>query len=287
MNHDNIPDIIEVDEDDRIRSYNGYTIRPSKQGLYNEYYSQDQNKAVADHNGRPVYPNKFKTWYQFTSNNLGDDQRKMLNKELTSRGMLGYKVKNITLNEMVKSTFAYKDNQYGGASLYDVCMDTLSRAVGIDVKVVKRSLPISSLSGQIVRAALFVHFGVAPSTNQATEELNREVDDKVVGRLARIVNSKKYGLKDDMIAYLLQGIHLDAFIHPLVNAIWANLVIQKSYTRTQATLVVSFMNHISNDLATRCQQALVAANQASEIIRQGKAVDRGFKINPMKTFNGL
>ena len=99
--------------------------------------------------------------------------------------------------------------------------------------------------------------------------------------------NKKYGLKDDMIAYLLQGIHLDAFIHPLVNAIWANLVIQKSYTRTQATLVASFANHISNDLANRCRQALAAANQASEIIRQGKAVDRGFKINPMKTFNGL
>ena len=39
-------DIIEVDEHDRIRTFNGYKVGPSKQKLYQEFYGIEENKAV-------------------------------------------------------------------------------------------------------------------------------------------------------------------------------------------------------------------------------------------------
>ncbi|WP_458454530.1 hypothetical protein [Methanobrevibacter sp.] len=287
INNDGETDIIEVDEDDKIKSYNGYIVRPSKQHLYNEYYSVDENKAIADHNGNPVYPNKFNDWWHQRAGQMSADERKTLNSSLAHKGMIGYKVKDATLNETIKQAVSVKRD---GVSIYDGYMNALARVVNIDVKVVKRSLPISSFVGQIVRAVLFAHFNFAPTTNKGSNELNREADDRLVGKLSRIINStasKKSGLKEAMVNYILTLFNNQQAINQALNIIWTNLVINRAYTQCITQLSAAVRNIGNQQLATSCQQAYAASNQASELLKQQRQADRAYKINPMKAFNGL
>ena len=277
VNNDGISDIIEVDEDDKIRTFNGYKIGPSKQKLYQEFYGIEANKAVGK-NGKPYYPVKFDNWYQARSSQLSADERKTLNRNLSEKGMHGYKVKETTINEHIKNVLKNEAFNQTNISKYDYYIGILASNLNYDPKVVKRSLPMSSMVGQFVRAVLFKLFGVNPSGN-------RDTDDAVIGKLSRVANSKTYGLKQNIIDHLLTFVNTPETFGTIITVIWNNLVINKNYGSCQQSLVRDLQ--VNPQLATTCQQALNAANTSSTKRAQAIATDRQYKTNPMAILNNI
>lgn len=277
VNNDGISDIIEVDEDDKIRTFNGYKIGPSKQKLYQEFYNTEANKAVGK-NGKPYYPVKFDNWYQARSSQLSADERKTLNSDLSKKGMHGYKVKETTINEHIKNVL--KNEAFNGQQIskYDYYIGALASNLNYDPKVVKRSLPMSSMVGQFVRAVLFKLFGVNPSGN-------RDTDDAVIGKLSRVANSKTYGLKQTIIDHLLTFVNTPQTFGAVITVIWNNLVINKNYTACQQSLVSDLQ--VNQQLATACQAALNTSNTSSTKRSQAIAADRQYKTNPMAALNNI
>lgn len=277
VNNDGISDIIEVDEDDKIRTFNGYKIGPSKQKLYQEFYNTEANKAVGK-NGKPYYPVKFDNWYQARSSQLSADERKTLNTDLSKKGMHGYKVKETTINEHIKNVL--KNEAYANMQMskYDYCIGSLAQTINYDPKVVKRSLPMSSVVGQFVRAVLFKLFNIGTSGN-------RETDDAVIGKLSRVANSKKYGLKTNIINQILAFVNNPEDMIQIVSSIWTNLVINKNYTACQQALINNIP--VDQNLTTACQQAIATANTSSTKRSQAIAADRQYKTNPMAVLNNI
>ena len=269
VNNDGISDIIEVDEYDKIRTFNGYKIGPSKQKLYQEFYGIEDNKAVGK-NGKPYYPVKFDNWYQARSSQLSADERKTLNSDLTKKGMYGYKVKVTSINEHLKNFVKER-------GIYDAVIQSIAQNLNVNPKLVKGKFLLSSFIGQIVRAFLFKHFNVAPTGN-------RETDDKIIGKLSRIANSKKTGLKDNIIN-LLKGIFTSQTIVNAAKQIWDNLILNEDYLACQQWLVTNIA--FNQQLATTCQEALNAANTSSRERAQAIAADRHYKENPMAELNNI
>ena len=277
VNNDMIPDIIEVDEDDKIKSYNGYRIGRSKQKLWNEYYNTPENKAIANAKGKPVYPVKFDDWYRTVSSSINPEQRKALNTELSHKGMHGYKVKEASINETIKSLVTVRNQQNNNISRYEQIIATLAGSINYDPKVVKKALPVASLVGQVIRAVLFVHFNINPTGD-------RDHDDKVIGKLSRIANSKSYNIKQQYLNYI-QGVFAnDKIIMDLTTLIWANLVLHKNYEACQKALYDYIATGKDNQLGPASVQALQVANQKSEIRKRNIEADKQYKYNPMMYF---
>ena len=275
VNNDMIPDIIEVDEDDKIKSYNGYRIGRSKQKLWNEYYTA--HPAVGDAKGKPVYPVEFDDWYRTVSSSMNANQRKTLNTELSHKGMHGYKVKEASINETIKSFVTARNEQNNNISGYDRLIAAFAQRINYDPKVVKKALPVASLVGQIIRAVLFVHFNTRPT-------LNRDDDDKLVSKLSRIANSKSYNLKQQYLNYI-QGLFVnnDAIMN-LTNIIWIHLVINRNYADCQKELCKAVNTAVIEQLKEASVQALQFANQKSEIRKRNIEADKQYKYNPMMHF---
>ena len=271
VNGDGVNDVIEVDEDDRIRTFNGYKKGPSKQQLYLNYY---ENVApVGDQFGKPTYGVSFKNWYQQTAASKSAAERKSLNTELGRKGMYGYKVKETTINEYIRNYMKSTPNNLNGQTIYENIMIGLANALGINVKLVAKSLPNSMFVSQLVRAVLFKLFNYSPQ--------NRVADDAVLAKISRIANSKKYNLKTNIQNWILQIIN-DQIIARITRTIWDNIVLNKNYIQCQQA--ISQLINAAPEISNACQQAYQKATQASNVRSQAIAADRQYKSNPMADF---
>ena len=185
FNNDGYEDIIELDEDDEFRTINGYSKRPSKQALYNEYFKE--NEATANEFGKPVYPMKFKDWKQEKAAKMDADERKRLNTDLAKIGMAKYKVKEASIAEQVEAGLK--------EGAYEACVSYLSERKHIDPKLIRKNFRIKSLASHLVRACLHKFFNKGIGANQHEEE-------KLISKLSRIANKKGTALKNKFIEYL-------------------------------------------------------------------------------------
>lgn len=280
VNNDGYTDIIEVDEDDKIRTFNGYKIGPSKQKLYQEFYNTEANKAVGK-NGKPYYPVKFDNWYQERSSQLSANERKTLNTDLTKKGMYGYKVKETSINEymknFVKST-ALQDEQ---VSIYDSVISYIGTQLKVNPKLVKGKFPITSFVGQLIRAYLFKHFNVAPTGN-------KDKDAEIINKLSRLANSKRS--KDQNKPYVKEAIinalktmFGGASIKDAALSIFNNLVINENYAACQEYLIQNIP--LNQQIGAACVALLQYNTAASRKRAAAMEADRAWKTNPMALYN--
>ena len=296
VNHDGYTDIIEVDEDDKIRTFNGYKIGPSKQKLYQEYYAA--HPAVGNDKGKPVYSVKFDDWYQQRVKSFGTDEkgaaeRKQLNTDLAKKGMYGYKVKETSINEHLKNYVKTSRGDNEKESIYDsVAKYIASQLVTVNVnqednkpdaksKLVKGKFPITSFVGQIIRAYLFKHFNVAPSGN-------KDKDAEDINKLSRLANSRK--TKDankpyvkDAIINDLKAIFSNVNVKVLALNIFKFLVIEEDYAGCQTYLTQNIP--LNQQIANACVALLQYNTAASRKRAAAMEADRAWKTNPMAIYN--
>ena len=279
VNNDGYTDIIEVDEDDKIRTFNGYKIGPSKQKLYQEYYTA--HPAVANAKGKPVYSVKFDDWYQQKAKSIAADERKKLNTDLTKKGMYGYKVKETSINEymknFVKSTGLVNENM----SIYDSVISTIAAQLKVNPKLVKGKFPITSFVGQIIRAYLFIHFNIPPTGD-------KDKDAEVINKLSRLANSKR--TKDTNKPYVkeaiieaLKAIFGTVGVKEAALIIFNNLVLNDDYTECQHALIQKIP--VNQQIKAACEALLQYNTAASQKRAAAMEADRAWKTNPMALYN--
>lgn len=286
VNHDGYTDIIEVDEDNKIRTFNGYKIGPSKQKLYQEYYAA--HPAVANAKGKPVYSVKFDEWYQQKVKSIGADdedggaaERKRLNTDLAKKGMYGYKVKETSINEHLKNYVKTTQGDNKEENIYDSVAKYIGTQLNVNPKLVKGKFPITSFVGQIIRAYLFKHFNIAPSGN-------KDKDAEVINKLSRLANSRK--TKDgnkpyvkDVIIEALKAIFGTVGVKEAALIIFNELVIENNYKGCQQALIqkMPFNQQIANACVTLLQYNTVASQKRAAAME----ADRAWKTNPMAIYN--
>lgn len=264
FNDDEYDDIIEVDDDGDIRTYNGYTIRPSKQGLYHDYFNEV--RAVGKE-GKPHYDVSYRDWEEEKRKEfakLDGEKRKEANAMLKRNNMGGLKVKEKSINEQIKDYIKSE-------GVHDYVISFLSRVENIPLTVLKKSLSITILTSQLVRGFLHAYFGALKGTKE---------DDKIVQKLLRICNSKKTTpyIKEDILAKLKEFVKNER-IGQIGKTIFNTLIINKNYQ----LCVGSVYEYVPVDqqLKAKCGAALAKSISDSESRRIYMLQNRQGKTNPM------
>ena len=277
INNDGIKDLIEIDpDDDMIRTFNGYSVGPSKQQLYREFYDVDANKAVANFAGKPVYPVAFNDWYNTKTSQMSKQQLEAANKGRGEKGMAGYKLKKKTITENVKD--------YIKGAKYNSLCERFANHYNIPINAVKKSIPLNSLSGYIVRLVLFAltNSNTTQAVEGMTAEEHRAADNKILSTITSCLNSKdnRETLSPQIEQIIKQFCDNVEYSGTILADIWNYFVVNKS--------VNSYLNFMTNVLPKikrvmpvnqNLLQALQTSAQKKEVRRQEIAAGRANKQN--------
>ena len=264
FNKDGYRDIVEIDEEGDFRTINGYSRRPSKQALYNDYF--DEVEAVGDEFGKPTYPTKYKDWYDEKAKKMSADERKTLNMSLAKAGMGKYKVKEASVAEQIESHLRE-------SGIFETCAQHVAGRANVDLKIVKKNFRIKSLASHIVRATLHKHFELPLAESMKAE-------DALVSKLSRIVNSKKNStLKTKFIETAKVYCGSAETIKAIAIDIWNNVVLDKNYAGAQTAIADRIAKN--QELG---QLSVAKLNESNEDYRKRQATieeGRQWKTNPM------
>lgn len=278
FNQDGYNDIVEIDETGAFRTINGYSRRPSKQGLYIDYFKE--NKAETNESGNPYYKTDFDDWYVKKVNTMNNSERKKLNVDLVKAGMAKYKVKEASVAEQIESHLK------GG--IYEKCVKYIAEQIKADSKLVKKNFRIKSLASHIVRAMLHKYFNIDLQKNQKDEEgLISKLTRLVNGKLSKIGRTgRETSYKDDFIEIVKAYCKDDPTIQSIAVAIWNNVVMNdkdKSFDKYVA-VQTEVQNEISvndEELAAACVKAF--ADSIKDWSERQKTIEdnRHGRYNPM------
>ena len=266
FNDDEFEDVIEVDDDGYIRTYNGYTVHPSKQGLYNAYYKE---VPAVGKNGKPYYATTFRDWEAEKRKEharKSKEDRALANKVLHANKMKGFKAKEQSINEQIKDYV--KDE-----GIYNRMIEYVSQQEGVPLNLLKKSLTSTVFISQIVRAFISVYF------NKLLVGV-KEQDDIIFPKLMRICNSKKSVpyLKEEIITELKQLFSSDS-IGQVGRIIYKTIVLEKNYMN--CLNVLSQGIKVKEELKAKCLQAHNNAHKTSTQRKQNIIANRQGKRNPM------
>lgn len=266
FNDDEYDDVIEVDDDGYIRTYNGYTVHPSKQGLYNAYFNEIQ--AVGK-DGKPYYAKSFRDWEAEKRKEHArktKEDRALANKVLHANKMAGFKAKEQSINEQIKDFVKEQ-------GIYTRMIEFVAQQERVPLNVLKKSLTSTVFISQIVRAFISMYF------NRLLVGV-KEQDDIIFPKIMRICNSKKSIplLKEDIINELKQLFSSDA-INQVGRVIYNTIILQKDYASCLNTISDGII--VKEELKAKCLQAQNNAFKSSTQRKQNIIANRHGKTNPM------
>lgn len=265
-NNDEYDDVIEVDDDGYIRTYNGYTAHPSKQGLYHDYYKE---VPAVGKDGKPYYTISFKDWEAEKNREHAKKKRAgraLANQVLHANKMAGFKAKEQSINEQIKDYVKDK-------GIYTRMIEFVSQQEGVPLNLLKKSLTSTVFISQIVRAAISVYF------NKLLVGV-KEQDDIIFPKLMRICNSKKSipYLKEEIINELKLLFASDS-IGQIGRVIYRTIVLEKDYMNCLNTLSQGIK--VKEELKAKCLRAHDNALNNSTQRKQNIIANRQGKRNPM------
>ena len=160
FDNDGVPDSALVDENYKLKSFNGYSVKPSKRHQYATFYNTVPPKELND-TGYPVYEEFDEFYENFVQELDNKKMREELNKNLAKSGFATYKVKEKTFNEIIGQQIRdeYKSN-IGG----------YCKALGVTQEYFKKIMPMNTLVSLYVRALLNVFFGVDYNATTDSEQ---------------------------------------------------------------------------------------------------------------------
>ena len=186
FDNDGVPDSALVDENYKLKSFNGYVTKPSKRHQYATFYNTVPPKELNDA-GYPVYE-EFDEFYDSYVQELDNKKmREELNKNLAKSGFATYKVKEKTFNEIIGQQIRdeYKSN-IGG----------YCKTLGVTQEYFKKIMPMNTLVSLYIRSMLNALFGA---------DYNATTDSEQGRWITKTINKKYpeghefYGFKQDLI----------------------------------------------------------------------------------------
>lgn len=186
FDNDGVPDSALVDENYKLKSFNGYTTKPSKRHQYAAFYNTVPPKELNDA-GYPVYE-EFDEFYDMYVQELDNKKmREELNKNLAKSGFATYKVKEKTFNEIIGQQIRdeYKSN-IGG----------YCKTLGVTQEYFKKIMPMNTLVSLYIRSMLNSLFGA---------DYNATTDSEQGRWITKTINKKYpeghefYGFKQNLI----------------------------------------------------------------------------------------
>lgn len=186
FDNDGVPDSAMVDENYKLKSFNGYTTKPSKRHQYAEFYKKVPPKELNDA-GYPVYED-FNEFYDTYVQELDNKKmREELNKNLAKSGFATYKVKEKTFNEIIGQQIRDEYKLYIG----EYC-----KTLGITQEYFKKIMPMNTLVSLYIRSMLNALFGA---------DYNATTDSEQGRWITKTINKKYpeghefYGFKQNLI----------------------------------------------------------------------------------------
>lgn len=186
FDNDGVPDSAMVDENYKLKTFNGYTAKPSRRHQYATFYNNVPPKELNDA-GYPVYED-FDEFYDMYVQELDNKKmREELNKNLAKSGFATYKVKEKTFNEIIGQQIRdeYKSN-IGG----------YCKTLGVTQEYFKKIMPMNTLVSLYIRSMLNALFGA---------DYNATTDSEQGRWITKTINKKYpeghefYGFKQNLI----------------------------------------------------------------------------------------
>ena len=162
INDDNVDDIALINGNGVVKTYNGYTPKPSKAQQYQQFYKQNPPKEFND-KGLPVMASKkeFELWVNNTADYYEKQgQIKELNKMLKKQGYIGYKIKEKSFIEQIKTLLK---------NVYDQKLPEFSQHIRTPISIIHKVMPYNKFSSIYIRAILNLLFQVSPQSTLKDE----------------------------------------------------------------------------------------------------------------------
>ena len=246
VNDDGVPDVALVDENGKIKNFNGFAPKQSKRRQLVNYYNQVGPIGLTK-TGAPIYGPKsnFNDWVQqVAQHETQQGNLKKLNTELGHKGYAGYKLKEKTVSEFiraaVKPAFQNLQNQ-------------ISKSYNLNPTIVKRAMPYNIFISIYIRVILNSLFNADPRSRSDDEQ-----GQWIAKTLKKKWNGTPFeGLKDSVINVFSQ-LNNTEFMN-IGNTIWQGFSNGVDSLSIQVNTIKQFGNSIVNAFsktANLCRQAL-------------------------------
>ena len=248
VNDDGVPDVALVDENGKIKNFNGFSQKQSKRRQLINYYSQVGPQGLTP-KGSPIYGNQssFNNWVQEVAQfetNRGN--LKKLNTELGHKGYAGYKLKEKTVTEQIRT--AVKPS-------YQKLLLQIAQTNKLNPILVKRAMPYNLFIPIYIRVVLNTLFGANPQSRS---------DDEQGQWIAKTIKKKWNGTQFEQlkpaIIDVFSKLDQNGFME-IGNAIWngfnngiENIAIQAGVINQFGNTILSTFGNVSS----MCKQALQA-----------------------------
>lgn len=250
VNDDGVADVALVDEKGKIKNFNGFSQKQSKRRQLINYYDQVGPEHIK--NGRPVYHNQkeFKDWIQRTAEyELQRGNLRKLNTELGHKGYAGYKLKEKTVSEQIRTSVKPS---------YQNLIMQIAQANGFNPIIVKRTMPYNLFIAIYIRVVLNSLFGANPESRSDDEQ-----GQMIAKTLKKKWNGTQFEPLKQSVINVFEQLDQNGF-YEIGNAIWNGFINGNDNLRTQISVINQFGNNIVasfNDVSSLCIAALQARMQ--------------------------
>lgn len=248
VNDDGVADVALVDENGKIKNFNGFSQKQSKRRQLINYYNQVGPIGLTK-TGAPIYAgqNNFNDWVQQVAQyETQQGNLKKLNTDLGHKGYAGYKLKEKTVSEQVRA--AVKPS-------YQNLLMQIAQSNNLNPTIVKRAMPYNLFISIYIRVVLNSLFNADPRSRS---------DDEQGQWIAKTLKKKWTGtqfeqLKSSVINVFAQ-LNNQGFVD-IGKAIWNGFSNGNDSITIQVNVINQFGNNIVNsfsNVAGLCRQALQA-----------------------------
>lgn len=246
VNDDGVADVALVDEKGKIKNFNGFSQKQSKRRQLINYYNQVGPVGLTK-SGAPVYGPKsnFNDWVQAVAEHeTQQGNLKKLNTELGHKGYVGYKLKEKTVSEQIRT--AVKPT-------YQNLLIQIAQANNLNPTIVKRAMPYNLFISIYIRVVLNSLFNASPESRSDDEQ-----GQWIAKTLKKKWNNTPFETLKQSVFNVFASLNNQGF-NDIGAAIWQGFSNGLDSVSIQSNVIKQFGNNIVSsftNVANLCRQAL-------------------------------
>lgn len=248
VNDDGVPDVALVDENGKIKNFNGFSQKQSKRRQLIKYYEQVGASGVTK-TGAPIYggQSSFNDWMQQVAQNEAQKGNlKKLNTELGHKGYAGYKLKEKTVTEQIRTAVK---------PAYQRLLMQIAQSNNLNPTLVKRAMPYNLFIPIYTRVVLNTLFGANPQSRSDDEQ-----GQWIAKTLKKKWTNSPFEQLKPAIIDVFSKLDQKGFLE-IGNSIWAGFNNGANSVQIQVAVINQFGNTILSafgNVSNLCKQALQA-----------------------------
>ena len=254
VNGDGVEDVALIDENGKIKSFNGFQPVQSKRRQLVKYYAQvGPEKLTAK--GSPIYYPKatFDQWMEQTANyEKANGNLTKLNRELGNKGYEGYKLKEKTLTERVRTAMK---------PVYMNLINLISQQNNINLGIVRKIMPYNifiPIYTRVVLNTLFNAEAEARSDSQIGQWISKTLKRKWT-------ENPQFAELKQLVFNVFQQLSNHQIFVQIGNVIWVGCNKGLDSVSIQVQIMNQFAHTIANMFTGVCNLARAALQARQQI----------------------